>query len=408
MTKLYYSGKQDNYDSISRGLLLFLPDLKRELSTYTKKDISELQQPFFQHIASSYQHALNSHSVNGLGIWRNVIKIYYELIDLCLQLNKHQEMYELYGIMTLFLSEGQQELFYCNEQLESAKDSDINILLKLHCDKYHTIYESSYRYSLTLASYCLDHISGHTDINKDFEQMCKDDVSYKITKIGECKSYSFKNDLKILYEGVKPIIRHSIAHKTFEYLENNKIKLINRKEVCELGLYELQQEIEKIYINFLGQLTAVTLFAFDNISKIDFSKIKRYSSDKQLRIIMDQEFRRLSFKPRTIEFHNNSIICNVDAPVGWDSPTELMGDLGGGSFYKKFEPVNLKYTVLRIIYYFADLKTRFHNCLVNVYEFTSDEMIGYVEVNLAEWTKLYDSMPSVEELDKYIISSTLR
>jgi len=408
MTKPYYSKINGNYHSASPGMFLFLPDLQRELNSLVKKDIAELKEPFFQQIATSYQYAHNSFYSDGLKIWRNVIKVYYELVELCVQFGRHQEMYELYGIMNLFLSEGQQELFYCNEQIESANKENIEILLKVHCDKYHTIYESLFRYSITLASYCLDIISENNDVLKEYEELCKDDVSYKIKKIKNCKSYTFNNDLLFLSKGVRPIIRNSIAHKTFEYLENNSIKFINRKEVLELKLFEIKTISEELYINYLAQFTAITLFAFDNIHKIDIGKIKRYSNDKQLRIIIDQEFRRLSFNPSNIEFQNDLLKCEVNAPLGWNSPREIMGNLGEGNFYQKSEPVNLKETILSIIYYFAELKTRFKKCQINVLEFATGELIGYVIVNLAEWTKLYDGSPGTDILDKHIIRCTLK
>lgn len=403
--KTYYSDKYGDFDSFSRGMLLFLPELQKELNQYISRDISELEQPFFTHVASSYQHAQNSFN-NGLLIWRNVIKTYYELINLNLQLNKQQEMYELYGYTTIFLAEGQQELYYCEEQLNNNKSTDSEIILKLHIDKYHTLYESCLRYSITLGIWCLDNISGHKDMNADYKKLLKDDVSYKIGKIDECNSYQFINSLSNLKEGIEPFIRNSVAHKTFEYLENNKIKFINRDSHKEYSLFEIQSIIDRIHINYLAQLTAVTIFAFDNINKIDFKKIKRYRSDKQLRIIIDQEFRRLSFIPRSIQFTNGNVICDVEAPVGFDSPTEFYGDIGNKRFNATFPPLDIKNTILNIIYYIADLKTNYDYCKVSVYEYASDKIIGFVEVNLGEWTKLFDSKPSKEILDKHIIKST--
>ena len=312
--KTYYSDKYGEFDSFSRGMLLFLPELQKELNQYISKDISELEQPFFTHVAASYQLAQNSFN-NGLHIWRNVIKAYYELFNLNLQLNKHQEMYELYGYTSIYLAEGNQELFYCEEQLNNNKSTESEILLKLHIDKYLTLYESCLRYSITLGIWCLDNISGHKDMNADYEKLLKDDVSYKVDKIDKCSNYQFKNSLEFLKEGVVPLIRNSVAHKTFEYLENNKIKFIDRNVHKEYSLFEIQSTIDKIHINYLAQLTAITLFAFDNINKIDFKKIKRYRSDKQLRIIIDQEFRRLSFIPRSIEFSNNTIILVIKSLV---------------------------------------------------------------------------------------------
>ena len=405
--KTYYSDKHKNFDSHSRGLLLFLPDLQRELNSYISRDISELEQPFFSHIASSYQFVHNSFYNNGLQIWRDVIKTYYELINLNLQLNKHQGMYELYAETTIFLAEGQQELFYSEQQLDNNKSDDIEILLKLHSDKYHTLYESCLRYSITLFIWCLDNISAHKDMNSDFEKLMTDDLSYKINKIDKGKSLQFINPLSILKEGVEPLIRNSVAHKTFEYLENKKIKFTDRNVVKEYNLYELKTIIDKIHINYLAQLTALTMFSFDNIGKVNFGKIKRFRTDKQLRIIIDQEFRRLSFVPKNIDFLNDSIVCAVETPVGYDSPTEFMGNLGGKSFNTSFPPLNIRNTILSIIYYMADLKTNYKNCIVTVHEFASEKLIGFVQVNLAEWTRLYDSKPSSQELDKYIIKSTL-
>ena len=329
--KTYYSDKYGEFDSFSRGMLLFLPELQKELNQYISKDISELEQPFFTHVAASYQLAQNSFN-NGLHIWRNVIKAYYELFNLNLQLNKHQEMYELYGYTSIYLAEGNQELFYCEEQLNNNKSTESEILLKLHIDKYLTLYESCLRYSITLGIWCLDNISGHKDMNADYEKLLKDDVSYKVDKIDKCSNYQFKNSLEFLKEGVVPLIRNSVAHKTFEYLENNKIKFIDRNVHKEYSLFEIQSTIDKIHINYLAQLTAITLFAFDNINKIDFKKIKRYRSDKQLRIIIDQEFRRLSFIPRSIEFSNNTIICDIEVPIGYNSPTENYGNIGNKKF----------------------------------------------------------------------------
>lgn len=405
--KTYYSDRYKDFDSHSRGLLLFLPDLQRELNQYISKDISELEQPFFSHLATSYQFAHNSFYNNGLQIWRDIIKSYYELITLNLQLNKHQEMYELYAETTIFLAEGQQELFYSEQQLENNKSADIEILLKLHSDKYHTLYESCLRYSITLFIWCLDNISAHKDMNSDFEKLLNDDISYKIGKIDKCKSFQFINPLSIIKEGVEPLIRNSVAHKTFEYLENKKIKFIDRDNFKEYNLYELKTIVDKIHINYLAQLTALTLFSFDNIANVNFSKIKRFRTVKQLRIIIDQEFRRLSFIPKNIDFQNESIVCVVEAPIGYDSPTEFMGNIGGKKFNTSFPPVNIRNTILSIIYYIADLKTNYNACLVTVYEFASEKQIGFVKVNLAEWTRLYDSKPSSEELDKYIIKSTL-
>jgi len=403
--KTYYSDKYGEFDSFSRGMLLFLPELQKELNQYISKDIAELEQPFFTHVAASYQLAQNSFS-NGLHIWRNVIKSYYELVNLNLQLNKQQEMFELYGYTSTYLVEGNQELYYCEEQLNNNKSKDSEILLKLHIDKYHTLYESCLRYSITLGIWCLDNISGHKDMNADYEKLLKDDVSYKIDKIEKCNSYQFRNSLAYLKEGVEPLIRNSVAHKTFEYLENNKIKFIDRNAHKEYSLFEIRSVIDIIHINYLAQLTAITLFAFDNISKIDFKKIKRYSSDKQLRIIIDQEFRRLSFIPRSIEFMNNSIICDVEAPIGYDSPTEYYSNIGNKKFNATFPPLEIKNTILNIIYYMANLKTNYDYCKVTVYEYTSDTVLGFIEVKLGEWTKLYDSEPSKEELDKHIIKST--
>ena len=54
----------------------------------------------------------------------------------------------------------------------------------------------------------------------------------------------------------------------------------------------------------------------------------------------------------------------------------------------------------------ADLKTNYTYCKVSVYDFASENIIGFIEVNLGEWTKLFDSKSSKEELDKHIIKST--
>lgn len=402
--KTYYSNNYDQFNAFTKASSLFLNELQKELNQHISKDIAELKQPFFTHIAIQYQFAASL--PDGLSTWRNVIKTYYELIKLNLQLNKHQQMYELYGWTSLFLSEGNQELYYCEEQIKNIQSPNSEILFKLNIDKYHTLYESCLRYSFTLAIWCLDNISGHSDMNSDYEKLLKDDVSYKIDKLDKCTTYNFLNSLSNLKKGVEPLVRNSIAHKTFEYLENGKIKFINRDSYKEYDVYEFQTLVNNIHVNYFAQLTAITLFAFDNNHKIDMKKIRRYNSDKQLRIIIDQEFRVLSFIPVSIKFVFDGIICEVETPIGYDVESQVACKINNTNFNATLSPMDIKNAILNVIYQIAGLRTNYKYCKVTVFEFNSKNRIGYIEINLEEWTKLYDSSPSTETLDSYIIKSS--
>jgi hypothetical protein len=405
--KTYYSDKLDDSDLNSPGILLFLPDIKRELSQYIKRDIADLEQPFFTQTVHSYLTAHNSiyNNKSGLILWKNIIKSYYELIDINLLSNKHQKMYELYAETSQYLSEGQHDLFLAEEQLENNKNSNREMKFKLYCDKYHILYESCLRYSITPFVWCLDNISGHKDKDKNFEELIKDDLSYKIDKINKC-TCQFFNSLSYLKDGAEPLIRNSIAHKTFEYLENNKIKFVDRKVQKEYDMLDLITLVDKIQINYLAQVTALTLFAFDNIAKVDSSIVKKYRNDKQLRIRIDTEFRRFSFIPKSIDFKYNSIICTVEAPVGYDRPHERGGTIDGKMFMATVPPLDLRAFMLQMMHFIAGLQTKYQFGSIYVFEKLSNVRKAFLEVNLSEWTNLYNSKPTAEELGKNIIGSS--
>ena len=68
-----------------------------------------------------------------------------------------------------------------------------------------------------------------------------------------------------------------------------------------------------MYVNFLGQMTALLLFAYEYNERMDFTNLKLYSSTKQLRILIEQQIYDSYLVANDIIFEKNEtcLTCKV-------------------------------------------------------------------------------------------------
>ncbi len=414
MSLPYYSRKRSPTDFPAGGILFTLPDIEKVIGHITKRSPILLPYPHIRSLVHCYlfaEHAVH-HGNQGVVIWKKTIEIYFELIKLAAGLGKYNEMHQIYLNVEEHIVEGQQDLYHCDEEMESVKERDAEVRFKVLMEKYHTLYEKNIRHSITIAIYCLDLVSNHKDINeKSLAKYCEDDLSYKLRKIEDCKNVRFINDLSFLSKGIEPHVKNAISHKRIEYGEESNIvfKDIDKKGNewhREFRLAEFEKLVEAIQINFLAQVAAMTLFVYDYQDKLNFTEIKRFRNLKQLRSLIDEFIYESLFISQDIRFvdNNSKIICDVKKTDGFDYPTELFGKLGAIKFRKKRPPLKADKQALRIVFYIARLGTEFRECEVNVFNYK--QKCGSIKVNLAEWAKILQSEYTKEDLYKHIIETT--
>ncbi len=411
----YYSRKRSPINSPIGGILLTLPDIKKTIGHITKRSPILLPYPHIGSLVQSYlfaEHAVY-HGKEAVKIWKKTIEIYFELIKLGVDLGKYKEMYDIYLIAMEHIVEGQQDLYYCDEEIESVKDKDVEVRFKALVGKYHTLYEKNVRYSITLAIYCLDLVSNHKDMNKkSLAEYCEDDLSCKLNKIKSCQGYKFINDLSFLTRGIEPLVKNAISHKRIEYGEEFNIIFRDRdrkgnERQREFKLGEFAKIVEATQINFTAQETGMALFVYDYQDKLSFGEVKQFRNLKQLRALIDRSIQEAFFIPKDIRFvdNNSKVICDVEKTSGFDYPSEWLGNLSGVKFRKGRPALKADEQALRIVSDIANLKTEFRECQINVYDYK--QKCGSVKVNLDEWTKIVQSEHSKEDLDKHIIENTL-
>lgn len=395
------------------GILATLPDIKNTIGHITKRPPILLPYPYIESLVQSYlfaEHAVH-HDNEGIIIWRKTIEIYFELVKLAADLGKHNKMWQIYLNAMKHIVEGQQDLYHCDEEIESVKDRAVEVRFRTLMEKYHTLYEKNIKYSITIAIYCLDLISNHKDINeKSLAEYCEDDLSYKLKKIEACGNYRFINDLSFLLKGIEPHVKNAISHRRIEYGEESNIIFKNRDRKGnewqrEFKLVEFEKLIEAIQINFLAQSATMMLFVYDYQDKLNFEGIKRFRNLKQLRALIYGIIQEAFFISKDIRFvdDNSKIICDVQKTNGFDYPSECIGKLSGKLIRKKRPALKADEQALRIAFDIAHLDTEFQECEVNVFDYK--QKCGNIKVNLAEWTKIVQSEYTKEDLDKYIIEN---
>jgi hypothetical protein len=415
MTLPYYARKEQPFESSETYILFHTPEIKQVIGHITKRPISLLPPPHIENIISSYLYA--KHSVylvpKGVEIWKNIIEIYFELINLTINLGKHIEMRNIYLISMKHVAEGQQDLFYCQEQLDKLKnESDVEVRFKLLMDKYFTLHEKNVKYLLSLAIFCLDQIMNHKDLNiKSVECYCEDDVSYKISKLKQCQpKLDLKHDLDPLLLGIEPHIRNAIGHKRIKYGEENNLILSDRDGWNEeYKIEEFEKIVESLFINFHAQASAVVLFCYEYQEKLELNKVKSYTSLKELRTLINIELEDSFFDPVNILFieNNTKIVCDVKKRAGFDFPSELMGNLEGVRFHTKRASLKADEQSFRVILGIAHLNTDFEECQINIVDYNNNK-IGCVRVNLRKWTNLVKDSFKKEDLNKYIVENTFQ
>ncbi|OGS43351.1 MAG: hypothetical protein A2539_03570 [Elusimicrobia bacterium RIFOXYD2_FULL_34_15] len=413
MSLPYYSKKLDIGGPKEAAILFYLPEIKKAIGHIISKNIGHIPPPHIESIISSYEFA--NHSVylgkEGTKIWTKTIETYFKYIKLVVDQGKINELYQIYLISMEHLREGQEDLFYCEEQIESSKNKDPEIKLRLMLDKYHSLYEKNIRYSINIASYCLDLITTHKDIkSKSLDEYCvNDDLSYKIGKI-ENGITKCKLDLinRILLKGLDPHIKNAASHKGIEYGINGNLILKDRDWNKEFSLTELTRIVEEAEINFNAQGASIVLFAFEYFDKVDPKINKLYYSLKGLRSLIDAEIKNAYFIPKDINFIDDKyIVIDVEKIAGFDSTSELMGNIEGKRFYSQRPKLNTNDQALRIILYIAHFKTNFKECTVNVLDY-NDKKIGIFRVNLEKWTKIIQTKYSFSDLEPYVIENNVQ
>lgn len=407
MTLPYYARKQSPVNSPELGLLLDIPELKKNLGhILERKNIGLLPIDYLGSISSAYHFA--SHSTSGLNQWVRIVEIYFELIKLCVALNKYNEMFNIYICIMSKIFEGQQDLYNCQEQVDAVKNKDVEIYFKALVDKYFSLYEHNIRYTLSLAIYCLDLISNHKDASKkNAENYCDNDLSYKLEKIETCLKLKFRNDLNNLKLGIEHHIRNAIAHKKYEYGEIKNMIFYDRGGwKAEYKIEVFKELIEKIQLNFHAQGTALQLFMYEYEDLIDKSTIKPYQNVKQLKTFIVREINDSYFIPKDIRFEGKSIICDVEKKAGFDYPSSTMGNINGMRFYsERKDPLKADLQALRVIHGIALLETDFEVCRINIVDYLQKPQ-GSVEVNLKKWTELVRTKYAKKDLDRYIVINT--
>jgi len=411
----YYSKKRDDgLTSGDMGIWLYLPDLKKEIGHLSKNDLGQLPLRTFGSLVSSYEFAKNSLYCAGKGLYilRKTMEIYLELLKLGTNLGKFNLLTDVYLKVMEYLRDGQQETFHCNEQIKIVKDQDIEVRLKIILDKYHSLYEHNYKYSITLPVYCFDLIASHKDLNKkSIEDYCNDDVSYKVDKINSGLGYNLMNDAKLLLNGVDPHIRNAIGHKKVKFDLNHKVILSDRDGwQNEFNYGDLDALVESLHLNIYAHFSAMTLYIYNHKDELEndsrFSS-RKYTDLKDLQHDIYEEIKKAYFIPIDIKFdeENSKIICNVKKEGGFDYPSSFMGNIDGKCFYEDIPPRKGDEQSLRVIYSIAPYDTIFKECEFNVYEW-NDKLTGTVIVNLAEWNKIVKVRHTKEDLDKHIIKNT--
>jgi hypothetical protein len=403
----YYSD-QEKSGELDFPYLLFFDDIKRTLGHVTTKDVGLIHPLQMRNIASYYYYAQQVYP-NGALNWQRTAEVYFELIKLVAELGQLAKLAEIYFKSGFKINEGLQALYHAEDQLKTSKEQDWRVYTNALLHKYHTIYEGNIRASLVLAIFCLDVISNHEDHKqKSLEYYFEDDVSYDLKKIEKCKDFTFQHKLEYLCKGIEPHIRNAVGHKRIEYSDDKKVLLKDKSWNAEFTSAELERINQFILVNYYGQLTAQLLFEYDFKEKISLKGIRRYSNQKQLRILIDQEIRDSFFVTKDIRFETDEslIDCDVEKSIGFDHPSGTFVEYRGAVVSQERPGLDLEEYVLRVIHKIALLNTEFLKCRLNVYKY-DETNFGSMTVDLKGAYEIARGDDGFNELKKRIISNTL-
>lgn len=406
----YYSDKLEPF-GIDPSYLLFFDDIKKALDHIPAKDVGLVHPLHMRNIGNYYYYAQQALYIYPSGVlnWQRTIEIYFELLKLVVQLGYLKKLGEIYFKGSFKINEGLQALYH-EEQLKVSKEHDWRIHINALMNKYHTLYEANVRFSIVMAVFCLDIISGHDDAKKKtLDNYFDDDLSYHLKKIESCKEFTFQNKLEYLSKGINPNIRNAIGHKKIEYSDEEKVILRDRNWKDEFTVSDFERMIQFILVNYYGQITAQLLFVYDYNEKIDFKGFKRYSNLKQLRILIDQEIRNSFLIPKDIRFENdNSLIsCDVEKRPGFDHPSETFMNYCGATIGHQRPGLNLEEYILRVIYHIALLDTDFTECTINVNKFDGTSF-GSMTVDLKGAYEIAREDDGYNKLKKRVISNSIK
>lgn len=391
MSLPYYNRNKKSFEREHTVLpfLLMLPDIKERIQDLFDRDLDEIPENLLPSIVAGYQSAqtLFHSQKDPLDDWEDIIRVYIEVLNLLFGLGKKEEIVEGYNTTMSRIMEGQEDLHHCKVQLEKVKDADIEVRFKALMDTYHTLYEFLVKHTITLPVFSLDIIFEHKrDANAPIGKHFQDDLSYKSQKISEHPTENLQNDMNLLCLGVDKVIRNSISHKSFEYGIQNDIKFIDRNDSKKITFAKFKNITNALELNFIAQAAALNLFIFDKQEELDFGP-KEDLSDRRVIQLVSNIISENDLVAENIEIINDEskIQCVAKKILGFESPSQVFGNIDGKRFSKEVPAPKLSRCLNHIVTRVGMLNTKFQELEIEVINY-KEESEGTIVFNLKEFT----------------------
>lgn len=373
--------------------LLILPDIKERIQDLFNRDLDELPESLLPSIAAGYHSAqtLFHSPKDPLDDWESIIRAYIEILNLLFGLGKKDEIVEGYNTTMNKIMEGQEDFHHSVVQLEKVKDADVEVRFKALMDKYHTLYEFLVKHTITLPIFGLDIIFEHKkDAKAPIAKHFQDDLSYKSMKILEHPTDKMQNDMSLLCLGVDKLIRNSISHKSFEYGMKNDINFIDKKSTKRISFTRFKNITDSLELNYIAQAASLNLFIFDKQDELDLSK-KEKLSDRRIIQIASNIFSENDLVPESIEIKNDKskIHCVAKKRSGFESPSQVFGNIAGKRFSKEIPAPKLSKCLNHIVTGIAMLDTESKELEIEIINY-KNESEGIIIFNLKEFSDFYN------------------
>lgn len=274
---------------------------------------------------------------------------------------------------------------------------------------YHDLYDGSYKVSLSFFHFICDAIEGNVN-NKIFDKYLDDDVSYKIKKLSDYSSkIKLQHNISWILMGSDSHIRNAIAHKRWEFIKGRVLLKDRDGWNKEFGFIEIDDLIRSLKIANLGMQTVI-LLEYSKHSK-EISKtlpIKKLDEDS-IHSIMYKIAEDCLFTLDELRFDNDNVLHSKlkERPLPFNRQI-FMGNKKS-SFKIDLPPIPKRSD--RIKSFISQSLPAVWNYKKIIVEASSlsNESLGMMEVNLAEWSKLFlsDSNFSKSDYENFVIKNTI-
>jgi len=332
------------------------------------------------------------------------VAAYYDLMR---QMGPYQNMEILCALYVgIFdkLEMGQQSLFNHEQSLSVNKEYN-EAQFQAQMAKYLTLHDFLMKATFSMISYCVDAMGNHKDLKKNVSEYLSDDLSYKI---GKLKKVSYPK-LDLFSTGVESLLRNSIAHQTYQFVNHYTILFEDRDRKMELKLGSFKVYVEKLETNFDAQATALNLFVYDNqIAVSDYMrKNPVILTERRLQEAITESMKRLDFIPSDLSVSETKIFCKIKKSPGFDGPQETIGRVGNGNIYRKARPaLDLDRQVLHLIADISDLMPKQAELEVLVLNFKGEPCRRY-EFDLQGTIRVINEQEPQENGPRYIKMTSL-